>query len=171
MGWYLLLKGRRFLTSFGMTPRCHPRNVVLRGLLRSHDVTPRRLCEGSLIQLRGLEITPQDSPRTTLGESWKGGVALVPIECHPEERQRRRVSSLNREGELILLELHPKNFKSLLGRDGDPSLRSGRPKYGRFEVGLFPVSIELRRFLASLEMTGYENHFFPFAFGGKLERG
>jgi hypothetical protein len=27
-----------------------------------------------------------------LGKSWKGGATLVPIECHPEERQRRGVA-------------------------------------------------------------------------------
>jgi len=27
-----------------------------------------------------------------LGKRWKGGVALVPIDCHPEERKRRGIS-------------------------------------------------------------------------------
>jgi len=33
-----------------------------------------------------------------LGKSWKGGATLVPIECHPEERQRRGVSSVQLRG-------------------------------------------------------------------------
>ena len=50
-----------------------------------------------------------------LGESWKGGLLPLPIMCHPE-LILRGVSSLNRGGELTLLELHPKKTLCLWGK-------------------------------------------------------
>jgi len=43
--------------------------------------------------------------------------------------------------------------------------------WGKFEGDLFFISIELRRFLASLEMTGYENHFFLLPLGKSWKGG
>ena len=37
--------------------------------------------------------------------------------------------------------------------------------------GLYPISIELRRFLTSFEMTGYENHFFLLPLGKSWKGG
>jgi len=67
---------------------------------------------------------PQLYPKTTLrlwGKVEKG--VFVPIECHPEERKRRGVSSLNRGGEQTLLEFYPKRILSL--------------SRGKFERGTF----------------------------------
>jgi hypothetical protein len=55
---------------------------------------------------------------------------------------------------------------------GDPSQKAfGTTLRVGSERGLFPLSIELRRFLASLEMTGYENHFFLLPLGKSWKGG
>jgi len=78
------------------------------------SVTPSRLCEGSP------PFPPPTSPEINFlpfGISWEGVFFPFPL-CH-SELSLRGVSSLNRGGELTLLELHPKNING-----GDSSLRS-----------------------------------------------
>ena len=86
-------------------------------------------------------LSPNSTPKRlyvlNLGKSWKGGEALVPVDCHPEERSDEGSPPFNRGGEKDPPQYPPNEFKVFLGLVGkgvffpfpimgDPSLRSGR---------------------------------------------
>ena len=90
--------------------------------------------------LTSFGMTDQENDFCFSGESSKGvsfpfrlyrrfltSFGMTRLECHPEPTLRG-VSSLNRGGEQTLLELYPKRILSL--------------SRGKFERGLFPLSIE-----------------------------
>jgi len=65
--------------------------------------------------------------------------------------------TINRRGISPLLQLHPKTTLCLWGKSGDPSLRSGRPNYGRLERGRSPRSNICHPEPALIEVSSFQS--------------
>ena len=142
-----------------------PFGVSWEGDTPSHYVSPRNaILRGLLFLMKGFYFTQENikGGDPSLRSGWLGrvspravfargllrsikGVGNHPLKALPKNINGGDVSLRStwqqmEEGKVPSFNSTQKNFCRFWGKGGDPSLRSGRPKYGRLGRGLFTPS-------------------------------